>query len=486
MDESSRSPGRGAVGSGILTGLSTVAVSGAAAALAIILSRKFGHGVKTDGFFVAYQVYLAVVIVASVVRVVALPRFVRAASDRRLGAELGVWVAALAAPLTALVAVSIVWSHGLAGILTSEPQSRRYAAELLPWVVASAAAQVLGGVVASALSALDDYGTAAFGFAVGSVAGLVATVLLLDHGVISFGWGIGLNGAVSLGVPLAMLAWKGGVGLPDRVPWARLVELAEGVTLPVALQGLFLVGNRFASGIETGDVSTFSYAHQLAAVLVQLTATSLALVSTVPFAREGSSPTRAARHVVAASWLSLAPIAAAAGVFAVAGSLLVHHVLGPEYGGSTGRELSHLVVYFAPWMVAQVAVTIAYPLIFVRGRARWLPAVAVAAVLVHVPIEWAGRAAFGLGGLAGGMALSTALVLVALLLALGALERTARGLALATLVCGGAAAVVFGVPGAFLGPIVAAAVGVVLYAALLGAWRPAGLRSAWAYVRALQ
>src|SRR6185503_18994982 len=109
---------------------------------------------------------------------------------------------------------------------------------------------------------------------------------------------------------------RGGVGRPDGPPWARLTLLVEGVTLPVALQGMYLVGDRFASGIETGGATTFSFAYLIAAFFVQLTATSLALVTTVPFAREGESPERSGRHVVAASWLSLVPIAAASGVFA--------------------------------------------------------------------------------------------------------------------------------------------------------------------------
>jgi hypothetical protein len=382
--------------------------------------------------------------------------------------------------------VAVVWPHAVASLLNSHAGAQHYAAELLPWVVASASAQVIGGVVASALAALDDYGTAAVGFALGSAAGLAVTVALIDHGVVSFGWGTAVNGAVSLGVPLAMLARKGGVGRPDQIPWRRLAELGEGVALPVALQVLFLVGNRFASGIEAGDVSTFSYAYLIAALLVQLTATSLALVSTVPFAREGNDPMRAARHVVSVSWLSLAPIAAAAGVFALAGAVLTRAVLGAKYGGAAGAELSRLVVYLAPWMVASVALTVAYPLLLVRGRVRWLPAVALAAVLVHVPVEWAGRAAFGLGGIAAGMAVTTALILGVLLAALRALERTTLGVLAAALVCGGVAALLFGVPAVLLGSVAAALVGLVLYIAVLGAWRPAGLRRAWAYVRALQ
>jgi O-antigen/teichoic acid export membrane protein len=484
--QSNRSQDRGAVQSGLLTGLSTAVVSGTAAIAGVILSRKFGLGAKTDGFFAAYSIYLAVVLVASVVRVVTLPRFVRAAADGRLGAEAGVWGAALALPLLPVVALALVWPHGIATLLTSNPAAVPYAAQLLPWVVVSAAAQVYGGIVAAALSARDDYVTTAFGFAAGSVAGLAATAALLDHGVIAFGWGLVLNGVLSLGIPLARLAAHGDLAWPDARPWERLAELVEGVALPVALQGLYVIANRFASGVGSGDQTTFTYGYLIAAFFVQLTATSLALVSTVPFARGGATPDRTARHVVAASWLSLAPIAAAAGVFALVGETVTRHVLGPKYGGATGAEISRLVVYLAPWMVASVAVTVAYPLLFVRGRARWLPALALGAVLVQLLVEWAGRGAFGLGGIAAGMAVTTALILAVLLGVLGALPRTARGLALAALVCGGIAAAAFGLAHAVLGPVTGALLGLVLYGIALGAWRPPGLRRAWAYVHALQ
>src|SRR5215471_11338008 len=75
---------RSAVGSGLVTGLSIAAVSASAAGAGAILSRKFGHGVKTDGFFAAYSVYLALVLVANALRVVLLPRLARAEGDRRL------------------------------------------------------------------------------------------------------------------------------------------------------------------------------------------------------------------------------------------------------------------------------------------------------------------------------------------------------------------------------------------------------------------
>jgi hypothetical protein len=484
--EGNRSRGRGAVRSGLLTGISTAAVSGSAAVLGVILSRKFGHGVKTDGFFAAYGPYLALVLVAGSLRVVVLPRFVTARSAGRLSHEVGAWSAGLAAPLALLAVAAIAAPHAIADALTSSPQAADYAARLLPWIVPSAVAQIFGGLVASALAALDDYEWAAFGFAFGSVAGVALTLALVGHGVIALGWGLALNGALSLAIPLVPLVLLGGLSRPDRRVWGRLVELGEGVALPLALQGLYVIGYRFASGLGAGRATTFSYAYLIAAFLVSVTAASVALVATVPFAREGSSPERVARHVIAISWLSLVPVGAAAGVFALAGEGVVRRVLGSSYSGGTGAELGRLVVYLAPWMIASVALTVAYPLVFVRGRGRWLPLLAAGALGLQVLVEWGARAAFGLAGVAAGLALATAAVLVVLLAALGALVRVSAGVAIAAIVCGCVAVLSFGLPRIVVGPVAAAAIGLVVYAAALAVWRPPGLRHAWAYVRTLQ
>jgi hypothetical protein len=477
---------RSAVGRSLITGISTAAVSGAAAVAGAILSRKFGHGVKTDGFFQAYALYVALVLVASALRVVVLPRLARAQEAGRLGTETATWAVALSLPLVPLVAVSIGAPDWVAGLLTGTSRSRHQAAELLPWLVPAAAAQVYAGLAASALAALDDYGTAAVGFAGGAVAGLAAIVALVGHGVQAFGWGLALNGAVALLVPLAMLVRRRAVGPPSAGVVSRLRELAEGVALPFALQGLYVIGLRFASGLGAGKPTTFSYAYLIASLLVAVTATSLALVSSVPLARAELTPDLAARHVVAASWLSLALVGAAAGLFALAGAHVARWALGSAYGGGTGAELGRLVVYLAPWMVASVAVSVSFPLLFVRGRARWLPLLAVAALGAHVLVEWAGRSAFGLAGIAAGMAVTTAAVLAALLWPLGSLAQALRGLVVAAAVCGGLTAVTFGAPSALFGPVPAAVVGLVLYAAVLAAWRPAGLRTAWGYARTLR
>jgi hypothetical protein len=484
--EGNRSRGRGAVRSGLLTGISIAAVSGSAAVLGVILSRKFGHGVKTDGFFAAYGVYLALVLIAGSLRVIVLPRFVTARAAGRLGAEFGAWLAALAVPLALVTVAAVAWPHGIASALTANEAARAQAAELLPWIIPSAVAQIVAGLVASALAALDDYEWAAFGFAAGSIAGVVVTLALVGHGVVAFGWGLAVNGALTLAIPLAALLARRGAGLPDARFWGRLLELGEGVALPVALQGLYVISYRFASGLGPGRATTFSYAYLIAAFLVSITAASIALVATVPFAREGSSPARVARHVVAISWLSLVLVAAASGVFALVGEPIARRVLGASYGGGTGAELGRLVAYLAPWMVASIAVTVAYPLVFVRGRARWLPALALAVLALQVLVAWGARAAFGLGGIAAGLALTTAVVLAVLLAALGALAAVARGLLHAAAVCGGLAALAFGLPRLVLGPFAAAATGLVIYTGVIAVWRPPGLRAAWAYLRALQ
>jgi len=482
-------PGRGsAVRSGVLTGLSTAAVTGAAAVAGAILSRKFGHGPEAAGLLAAYGVYLALVLVANALRVVVLPRLARARAEGALGHEVGSWAAALAVPLAPIAAVALLWPSGIADALTGGGGAKAAAATtLLPWLVPAAVAQIGAGVSASGLAALDDYRTAAIGFALGAVSGLVVILTFVDrHGVVAFGWGLAVNGVVALLVPLVPLVAHGGVGLPRHGVFARLWELAEGVALPFALQGLFVIGNRFAIGLGATQGTTFSYAYLIASSLVAVTATSVALVSSVPLTRGGFTPALGVRHVVAASWLSLAIVAAAAGVFALAGERVVHVALGSHYAGATGTELGRLVVYLSPWMVASVAVSVTFPLLFVRGRARWLPVVAVGALLLHVPIVWGGRAAFGVAGIAGAMAVTTAGILTVLLLALAIFERTALGVLQAAAACGGLALATFGVASVVLGPVPGAAVGLAAYVAVLLAWKPAGLRAAWTYVRALQ
>lgn len=463
-----------------------MAVTLAAAVAGVILGRRFGHGVKTDGFFAAYGVYIALVLVGQALRVVVLPAFARAREAGRLGAEVGAWAIALALPLAPAVVLALVAPDAVAGLLAGKAEARHDAALLLPWVVPAAVAQIYAGLFASALAALDEYFVAAAGFALGSIASVVL-ILAVDHGLVVFGWAPLLNGAIAVALPLVALLRRRAIGRPETSGLGRrLWLLLEGVSLPFALQGLYVIANRFALGLGRGEATTFSYSYLIASALVSTTATSIALVSSVPLTRAGLDRELARRHIVSASWLSLAVVAPAAGAAALVVPPVAEALLGDSYGGGTGDELGRLVVYLAPWMVAMVGVSVGFPLLFVRGRAWWLPVVAAGSLVAQVAVEWVLRDAFGLAGVALGVGVTTAIVLAAVAAGLGVLGGVARGLALAAASLGLVAALAFGLPAVVLGAAAAAVVGVVAYVGVVALWRPAGLRDAWGYSRTLR
>jgi hypothetical protein len=236
-----------------------------------------------------------------------------------------------------------------------------------------------------------------------------------------------------------------------------------------------------------GEVTGLSYAYLIAAVFVAVTASSLSLVSSAPLTRRGLDAEAAARHVVHASWLSVAVVLAGAGVFALAGEQVVSAVLGDASSGESGRQLGRLVVALVPWAVAATAFSLAFPLVFVAGRRRVLVPLALAALPVHALLCWGLREAFGVVGIAVALAVSTLLVLCALLAAVSGrtLELAVAGLVRLTVLAGGIALAAFGLVSLALHGLPAAAVGLVLYAGALAVVRPSGLRAAWTYVRTL-
>jgi hypothetical protein len=312
-------------------------------------------------------------------------------------------------------------------------------------------------------------------------------------GIEAVSWGMALNGVIAFGVPAAALALRAraeqmprsAVRPADRSVARRLRELAAGVSFPLALQAIYLVCLPLAAGEGVGSVSSLSYAYLIGSAVVAVTASSLGLVTSVPLTRAGVDPAGIARHVVSSSWIAVLTIGAVAGVFAVAGGQIATHVLGSGYERHAGSELGTLVVVIAPWMVVTVGVSVVFPVFFVVERGTRLPALAVAAVLAHVGIAFAGRALFGLDGLAIALAVTTALCLMAMLTFLHAFASTLLGLGGAALLAGGLAGAAFGAAGAVFGPIVAAAAGLVVYVGLIVVVRPPGLVRSWRYLRTL-
>jgi len=477
---------KSAVRSGALTALSSLAVAGSAAGAGILLAHLFGRNERTDGLFVAYGVYLVLAIAAQSFRTVVLPQLTREAAA--LGSETRAYLLALAGAGVVAVGMVVALAGPLGRALTAHPASADVASRALPWLVAAGFLQLVAALAASALAARDSYEVAAFAYSVGAVLALVLFAALHDHGEVSLAWAITANGVVTAGIPLVALGRLGvltGMRARGR-SLQRLGRLATGAAVPIALQAMYVVALRFAGGLGAGKATSLNYAYLIAAVLVVATASSVALISSAPLTRRGIDVEEAVTHVVHSSWLSLALIAAAAGVFALAGGRVVGPILGGAYGGEVGRELGRLVAYLAPWMVVTVAYTLTFPLLFVLERSRGLVAIAVGGLAVSVPIVLAGRELAGLAGIAGALALSTALVLAALLVSVSGdvLWRTVVELGRLSLQVAALATIAFGLA-SLLGGFAGAGLGLVAYAALLAALRPRGLREAWSYVRAL-
>jgi peptidoglycan biosynthesis protein MviN/MurJ (putative lipid II flippase) len=490
----SRWRGRSAVRSGLLTGLSYLTLSGAGALAGVYLAHKFGRNSETDGFMAAYGVYLVLVLGAQAFRMVVVPDLTRAEAEGRLAEEYrayGFAFLVVAIPFSAVVILFPgFWGELITGRLPEE--SADIAGRALAWLVPAAFLHLLAALSASALAARDRYGAAAAGYALGGATSLAFFVLESDaHGLIALAWGLFLGGAITLALPLAGLLAGGARARHLRSGrleiGRRLTRLVVGVSVPFAVQGLYVIALRFAGGTGEGSVTSLSYAYLLAAMFVSATAVSLSLISAAPLTRRDTGPEAAVEHVVHAAWLSLAIVGAASGTVAVVGGRFITWALGADYAGHVGDELGQLVVYLAPWMVASAAFSIVYPLLFVMRRTRLLVPLALAAVLLDVPISVAGRAWGGLTGVAVALGISTLLLVLGLMALLGrrVLVVAAVGLARLSLAVLAAAALAFGGASLLLAAIPAAALGLVAYAAILVAIRELGLSDAWHYVRAL-
>src|SRR4051812_18251087 len=464
-----------AVRSGALTGLAQIVIAFSAAGAGALLAQKFGRGAETDGFFAAYGVYLVLVLAAQSFRMVVVPDLTRAASAGRLAGESRAYAAAflgLALPVSIVVAIL---SGPLGDLITGSlpDRSAHKAGRALAVLVPAAFVQLLAALAASTLASLDSYGTAAGGFALGSIMGVIVFAALAGSlGIVALAWGLAANAAVALTVPLVALWRRGALHGPPPVHWdipARLAHLLQGAAVPIALQGCYLLALRFAAKLGVGSVTSFSYAYLAASTLVGATAFSLGLISSAPLTRRGLDEEAAGEHIVHAAWVSLSLVGAAAGVFALVGGRIVQFVLGDKYKGQVGRELGHLVVYLSPWMIAWVGFAVTFPLVFVAGRSKRLVPLAALGFVICIPLGLGFRSAWGLPGIAIAVGIATLVIALGLMRAISprTLAIAVVGLAKLALAVGAASALAFGGLSLALSPIPAALLGVVVYAAVI-------------------
>src|SRR5438128_1442225 len=152
---------KSAVRSGVLTGLSAVAVSGSAAIAYAILAHKFGRSARTDGFLAAYSVYLAMSLAAQAFRVVVVPDLTRARLAGNVSAEVRGYLLAFAAVAVPASLLVVVFRHPLGDALTANRAAAAIAASALVWMVPAGFGQLFGAVAASALATRDEFGVTA-------------------------------------------------------------------------------------------------------------------------------------------------------------------------------------------------------------------------------------------------------------------------------------------------------------------------------------
>ena len=280
--------------------------------------------------------------------------------------------------------LGVAAAHQLSWLLTGNgvEAARSSATGVLPWMLLAAVLQLFAGLAASTLAALDDYLTSAAGFVLGSVAGLAFILAEVDsHGIVAIAWGMVANGVIALSIPVGVLALRARsarmpvtavqpTGIAFRT---RLGEMGTGISVALALQAVYLVCVPLAGREGTGAVTSFGYAYLVSSAVVAVTGSSLGLVTSVPLTRSALDTAKVVRHVVSSSWLAVVAIGAAAGVFGLAGQQIVRGLFGSSYGAKVGTELGRLVVFFSPWAVASVGVSVAFPLMFVSRRTRRLP-----------------------------------------------------------------------------------------------------------------
>jgi peptidoglycan biosynthesis protein MviN/MurJ (putative lipid II flippase) len=488
--------GLGSLVTGAVTALGIAVQTGLAAVVGVVIARKLGRTAETDGFFAAYGVFIVLALAATAVRVTVLPSLARAREAGRLSSETASYALAVGIVALPLLGVTVVAARPIAELLTGFGPDTAVdaAASALPWMVVAGLGQFTAGLLASTLAALDDYVAPALAFIAGSVTGLALLLVRIDESrTQAVAWGMALNAVLATSL-MALWLWR--EARRERMPAAaaradvrgsgrRLLELGSGAALPFALQAVYLVCLPIAAREGVGSVTSFGYAYLIAAAVVGISASSVGLVTAVPLTRLGLEPERVARHIEASSWPALLVVAATAGIFAVAGAEIAARVLGAAYGDDVGSQIARLVVAMAPYMVASVALSVTFPLVFVAGRGARLPLVGLGVLALHVPVAFAGQALFGLEGLAVALAVSTAVAFAWMLTFLQAARSTIRRLAVAVAVVAGCAVAGFVPAGALLGQAAAAVAGLALSGAVLALVRPVGLRAAWHYLREL-
>ena len=356
--------------------------------LAVLVAIRVGVNAETDGFFAAYGVYSVTLLFAQSARTTVVARIVEAGDpleglDRFLGSALVVFLGfgLLFVPLGSALASL------LTGDLPDVAHETATTTLLILWPATGI--QLFAALAAALLGLRGSFGLAALGFGGGSLASIVAFLVLepplgIDALPLSILLGATLTGAV-LAYGLLREGWRPGARIVGNAwrggPRGAGVLVASSVSF-LLQQLAFLVSLAVAARIGSGVVTSYSYAYAAIGLLIALPS-SVSIVLAAPLAsdwdRREESLLVHHRAIAAAALLIVVPVAAGA------------WLLGPAVGAEVLRGFEQdevdltvtLFLILLPTVVATGALSVPLTALFTLGRLGPLAIASAILLAVH-------------------------------------------------------------------------------------------------------
>jgi hypothetical protein len=469
-----------------LTSVAQIATMLLGGVLAVLVAARFGSNARTDGFFAAYGVYAMVILLAQSMRVTVVPRLLDGQNGEASFEAFNRFVAAVVLIFAVLGVVFLALGDPLSGLLTGDAEAQSTARTALAVLWPAAGFQLFAALAAAMLGVFGDYVLAALSYAVGGITS-IASFLLLEGslGIDSLPVAVLIGSSVTaapLAVSLTRRGWRARLSdLRDVRRAARSAGLL-GLSSPpmVLMQAMYLISIPFVAAIEEGAVTIFSYAFFGLGILIALVASSIPIVFAAPLAATWDRDPESLRpHVDAVFRTGLMVL-----VPTVAGAWLlgddIGRVLLAEFTGAEVTETVRTFLVVSPATIAAEALAIPVTALFTLGRYRQMALVSLPVLAVYAALSAAASALDSIYAVAAVLPVCLfgfAIGILALLHGRG-VWRVAARLGGEVMRLGLPAAACFAVPAAVLvgstaTDVIAYALGLALYAALVGLFMPA-------------
>jgi peptidoglycan biosynthesis protein MviN/MurJ (putative lipid II flippase) len=474
-------------GSALVTSATVVATMGLGAVLALAIVLKFGKTPRTDGLLTAYGVYGLLLTLAQSARASVAARLVEGPSvwanlDRLMG---GGAVLAVAGAVPLILLGGPV-AELLTGELPDEAADTAETALAVLWI--AAAAHLVAALGAAALATRGEFALPGIAYVAGGVVAILAMLALADPlGIDAVAVGVALGAVLTAAIVGARLLRSGyrpsagGVRRPLAALVAARVIAVGSVGFMIA-QATYVISVAFAATLEPGAVTLYSYGFFAAMLVIGASSGTAGIVLAAPVSRDWDRrPESLIPHLQTVTRGGLLLVLPALGVMALAGNELVELVLGSKLDADDPVTVAGTFLALGGLMLASAALPVPMLAAFATGRYNAIAWVALATVVVHLPLS-ALAAELGSDEWIAGAASVSAVVTLAAMLALvlgrlsgrgwAALARELLPMAVAAAVAFGAAGLLGTALGGGVFDVLAALLGVVLFALGIRLLRP--------------